>query len=198
MGSLTIIITILVLILILILILTLKYLTTNRKLSFFPFSFFLLPFPIFLYFFSFRRARPTKPCPVSCDCNCDDGHILLFFHLPSRCPGQRQKKKKLHGRKQKKSQIFVQFPVVIIHHIYTGGNVNRKRKKKYCGRDICGWSWSNWLLSCCFHCISCSAFLIDYCNEKQKERERDKEGAGILLPPSRECTGTSIQYLQEA
>lgn len=96
---------------------------------FLPFSIFHFPFSFFLYFFSFRRARPTKPCPVSCDCNCDDGHILLFLHLPSRCPGQRQNKKASRAEK-KKVKFSSNFPFVIHHILYTRvGIVNGEKRK---------------------------------------------------------------------
>lgn len=119
MGLLTIII---------ILIITLtSHQCTNRKLSFF--SIFLFPFSIFLLpllFFHLGELGQPNHVQFRVTVNCDDGHILLFLYLPSRCPGQRQNKKASRAEK-KKVKFSSNFPFVI-HHIYTGGNVDREKR----------------------------------------------------------------------
>lgn len=91
---------------------------------FFPFSFFHFHLP--LLFFHLGELGQPNHVQFRVTANCDDGHILLFLYLPSRCPGQRQKKKASRAEK-KKVKFSSNFPFVI-HHIYTGGNVNREKK----------------------------------------------------------------------
>lgn len=71
-------------------------------------------------------------------------------------------------------------------------------RKEYCGRDnrSFGGGWLNWFFLSFFFLVVTVYPVFGIFIDKKKERQ--KEGAGIILPPSRECTGTSIQYLQEA
>lgn len=143
MGSLTILIILIIIIITLIITLT-SHQGTNRNLPFFclfPFSIF--HFPSSFTFFHLGELGQPNHVQFRVTVNCDDGNILLFVYLPSRCPGQRQNKKASRAEK-KKVKFLSNFPFVI-HHIYTGGNVNRE--KRYCGRDnrSFGGEWLNWL-----------------------------------------------------
>lgn len=97
------------------------------NLPFFPFSFFHSPSSFFLYLF-FHLGELGQPNHVQFRVTGTVMTVIFYFflHLPSRCPGQRQNEKSFTSGKEK-SQNFVQFPVVI-HHIYTGGNVNREKR----------------------------------------------------------------------
>lgn len=108
---------------------------TNRKPSFF--SFFLLSFSISLLpLLSFHLGELGQPNHVQfrVTVNCDDGHILLFLHLPSRCPGQRQNKKASRAEK-KKVKFSSNFPFVI-HHIRIHGWECQQREKNTAGAII--------------------------------------------------------------
>lgn len=125
----------------------------------FPFSFFHFLLP--LLFFHLGELGQPNHVQFRVTVNCDDGHILLFFSLPSRCPGQRQNEKSFTSGKEK-SQIFVQFPVCHPSHtVYTGGNVNRNKKiLRARSWPILGWVVELVLFIFCFFLLSlCILFL---------------------------------------
>lgn len=94
---------------------------------YFPSSFFHFPLLFFLYFF-FHLGELGQPNHVQFRVTVTVMTVIFYFSciLPSRCPGQRQNKKASRAEK-KKVKFSSNFPFVI-HHIYTGGNVNRERK----------------------------------------------------------------------
>lgn len=161
----------------------------------FPFSIFLLPL---LYFTFFHLGELGQPNHVQfrVTVNCDDGHILLFLY-PSQSLSRAAAKQKSFTSGKEKSQIFVQFPVCHPSHRCTRVGMSTERKE-YCGRDNRSFLGGrlNWFFL--FFIFSCCQWVSCFCNFHRQKKERQKEGAGIILPPSRECTGTSIQYLQEA
>lgn len=133
MGSLTIIIILIIITLILTLTSHPVHQQETSLFFLFPSSIPLLPL---LYFTFFHLGELGQPNHVQfrVTVNCDDGHILLFLHLPSRCPGQRQNKKASRAEK-KKVKFSSNFPFVIIHHIlYTRVGMSTERKNN-CGRD---------------------------------------------------------------
>lgn len=136
----------------------------------FPFSFFLLP----LLFF--HLGELGQPNHVQFRVTVTVMTVIFYFFSIFPVVVQGSGKKKASWAETKKKSNFR--PISRCHHPshIHGWNCQQKEKKRYCGRDICGWWWwSSWFFSSCFHCISCSAFLMDYCNERQKERERDRE-----------------------
>lgn len=91
------------------------------------FLFFHFPFSISLLPLLLGELGQPNHVQFRVTVNCDDGHILLFLHLPSRCPGQRQKKKASRAEK-KKVKFSSNFPFVIHHIGIHGWNCQRREK----------------------------------------------------------------------
>lgn len=164
------------------------------------FSIFLLPFSFFLCFTFFHLGELGQPNHVQFRVTVTVMTVIFYFFciLPSRCPGQRQNKKASRAEKKK-----VKFrPISRCHHpSHIHGWECQQREKKILRARL--WLISGWVVELVLFILFSMHILFcifdGLLQRKAKgERERDKEGAGINLPPSRECTGTSIQYLQEA
>lgn len=103
----------------------------HQQETFLFFSIFHFPFPFFLCFtFFFHLGELGQPNHVQFRVTVTVMTVIFYFSciFPVVVQGSGKTKKASRAEK-KKSQIFVQFPVVIIHHIlYTRVGMSTERK----------------------------------------------------------------------